>query len=304
MFFSLFILPLQLKPSVADPHLASSTPLTSQDSSGSEIEEVQQHPSHYTTDVPTLLHHSSADSCSGLTQSTGYLSAAKTSKGGRGKVMGAKRKGVPRGDDDDDGTAHILHQLDKQQRQAARIQGNIESMLSREQVSTTSAWGVWMGSLAAQIDPRLHQQMYRDAIPMMMGLLDASRLLPPRHPPGPANLPLQQPLQQPLHQPLLQPHDQGPTGSLVELIPPLPPHPPQHNRGQQADERQWDNTYMGQHWDTQMPTAGERTASASFNMPPRPNSTPNMSQTTIPNLSGLSDMLNTPTMQEQSPSQQ
>jgi hypothetical protein len=97
------------------------------------------------------------------------------SKVGLGKEKGAKRKGLQRSDDD---IETILQQLAKQQRHYFRIQGNIETMLSRAQLKTTSTWGVWMGSLANEIDPRLHRQMYRDTIHTMMNFLLSMRLFP------------------------------------------------------------------------------------------------------------------------------
>jgi len=139
--------------------------------------------------------------------------------------------------------------------------------------------------------------MYRDTIHTMMDFVESSRLLPPLQAPFPAD---QQPPQQPT-QPLTQ--DQQPTTSYVDMIPPPPTQPPRNNRWQQSVTGTWDsNPFVGSYWDTQMPISGQRTASASFpsNMPPRPSSTPNISQSSIPNISGLSDMLNTPNMQDQS----
>lgn len=307
MVFSFFFVPLQLKPIVADPFVATSIGPRSEDSSDSAMEEDQEplSPSvSASAAIPLLPRQRSTDSSSGVPRSTAPMPASKV---GLGKVKGANRKGLQRSDDD---TETILQQLAEQQRRNSRIQGNIETMLSREQLSTTSAWGVWMGSLANEIDPRLHRQMYRETMHMMMNFVESSRQLPPLHAPFPAD---QQPPQKPMQQPERPPpqqqpptsQDQQPTMSYVDMIPPPPTQPLRNNRGQQSDTGTWDsNPFLGCN-DTQMPMSGQRTASASFPsiMPPRPSSTPNISQSSIPNISGLSDMLNTPNVEDQSPSQ-
>lgn len=293
-------------------------------SSASEIEEDQEP----RTPVPELQQSKRSADSSGVPRSTAPATAPMSvSKAGFGKNKGGKRKVPERSDDD---TETLLQQLAEQQRHNSRIQGNIENLLSQDQLSTTAAWGAWMGSLANRIDPRLHRQMYKDAINMMMDFVDSSRLLPPLQAPLPA---VQQPTQQQLQpnpqtapqqeppqfyvdqqpgmsyqQPAASYDDQQPTTSYVDMIAPPPTQPPMYDRGHQSDTgTSVPQAYLGS-WNTEMPTSGQSTASASFpsNMPPRPASTPNMSQTSIRNISGLSDVfnaMNTPNVQDKSPSQ-
>ena len=74
---------------------------------------------------------------------------------------------------DDEQMAVMLQQLSQQQKTAAEIHGRIEGLLTKDQQSSASAWGTWMGTLAQQIDIRLQPALYRQATDMMMEYIDA-----------------------------------------------------------------------------------------------------------------------------------
>jgi hypothetical protein len=248
-----------------------SGPSQESDSGESEMEideDSQAEPSHPPVNPP----HSSQEA--DVPPLSKQPKEPKSLKGRRGKNK-SKRRADRSEDDEDDEEAMILQQLVGQQQQAAKIQGQIESLLNKDQISSTAAWGVWMGTMANQLDPRLLPQMYRDSTNMMLNLLDASSKLPP----------LQQPPRQPTPQPLQQP--QQPQGTYEELLPQQQQQQQQvFPPVQQQTQQTWDVN-----WDTSGPMAGSSTVQAAFH-PPRPASTPNISLS-MPNVSGLSDLLNT-----------
>jgi hypothetical protein len=227
------------------------------------------------------------------------VAAPTSTSGGRGKIKGksAKRTGVPTSDP----TEQVMQQLYSQQQDAGRIVGDIGNILHRDRdrdsMSCDDAWGMWMGKLASKIDERLHPEMYQKCTTIMMDLITSSRSLPPLQTPVSV---IVQPLQPLDPQPLQQPDQQQQQATtLMDLIPPLRPlqsrhgqqHTQQHKQQQQQQQQggsQWTSTYPGANWDTNMPTSGEPIA-----MPmPRPSSTPNLSQSSYPNISGFSDLLN------------
>ena len=200
----------------------------------------------------------------------------KLKKGGRGLVKGRSRSKRPIDDgSDDEEMTGMLQQLSQQQKTATQIQGRIEGLLTRDQQSSASAWGTWMGTLAQQIDIRLHPTLYRQATEMMISLIEASSKLPP-HVPGQQTtqqLPQQLPQQPP--QDGQQLPQQGPELSQDGQQSTFQPLVIQDVRYQQ---RQVAPTQWPQ-WDTPAPAAGQPEAS-------RPSSTPNMSLGSFGNISG------------------
>lgn len=224
----------------------------------------------------------------------------KVKKGGRGVVKGRSKRPIDDGSDDEEMTG-MLQQLSQQQKTAAQIQGRIEGLLTRDQQSSASAWGTWMGTLAQQIDIRLHPTLYRQATEMMISFIEASSKLPP-HVPGQAleitqqttqQLPQQLPQQPPQDgQQLPQQGPQLPQDGQQSTFQPLVIQDVRYQHRQEAPT-QWPQ------WNTPGPAAGQPEAS-------RPSSTPNMSLGSFGNISGtignisggtLTDMLlNNPTL--------
>ena len=207
----------------------------------------------------------------------------KGKTGGRGRVKGTKRP-LDDASEDDAEMGNMMQQLSQQQKAATAIQGRIEGLLTKDQQSSAAAWGTWMGTLAQQIDVRLHPAMYRQATDMMLDFIAQSAKLPTRVPGQEIFIPIQQP--------------QVPTPEI--FIPPqdVDQDVPQPVRYQmlvaqdvpyQHPAPQWNQP---QHWNTPAPSAGRQEA--------RPASTPvnlsmsfsNISGSGLPSMDGsLSEML-------------
>ena len=212
-------------------------------------------------------------------QSSSAASTSKSSKSGRGKVKSSSR--VREGDDDE-----VLAQLQMQRTETQRIVGNIGTMLTGTgKVSTNSAWGVWMGTLADKIDERLHEEMVTTTYNIMWDLIKRSKNLPPHQAPVVSQ---QQPQQQPS-----QVEDQH-VSSYVDMIPALEPFRHRRLQHQTTSTSVPGSEYAFSDWTTPEPTAGQATY-----LPARPSSNPNLSQSPFANISGVSTLLgmdlNTPT---------
>ena len=219
-----------------------------------------------------------------------HQKVTKGKKGGRGGVKNTGKRTIHESSDDEQMTV-MLQELSQQQKTAAEIHGRIEGLLTKDQQSSASAWGTWMGTLAQQIDIRLHPALYRQATDIMMEYIDASSKLPPHVPGQQLQLPLRlQTPQQPPQQLPQQPPQQPPP----QPTPQPPPQPPQPVSGEQPGPGVSYQTLMTQQvpyqpqqshwslqpqWNTPAPAAGQPEAS-------RPSSTPNMSLPSFGNLSG------------------
>ena len=106
----------------------------------------------------------------------------KGKKGGKSPVKGTKRP-LDNESGDDAEIGNMIKQPAQQQKAAASIQDRIEGFLTKDQQSSAAAWGTWVGTLAQQIDVRLHPAMYRQVTDMMLDFIAQSEKLP-THVPG------------------------------------------------------------------------------------------------------------------------
>ena len=208
----------------------------------------------------------------------------KGKKGGRSLVKGTKRQ-LDNESEDDAEIGNMIQQLSQQQKAAASIQNHIEGFLTKDQQSSAAAWGTWMGTLAQQIDVRLHPAMYRQVTDMMLDFIAQSAKLPTHVTGQEIFIPIPPP--NPL-QPQVPPQDVGkdvqqPTPSYQTLVPQNVPY----QFANPASEWQ-----QQQQWNTPTPAAGQQDA--------RPASTPvnlsmsfsNISGAGLPSIDGsLSEML-------------
>lgn len=222
---------------------------------------------------------------------------------GKGKGKSTTRKTAPQTativnlSDDDEG-ADILKQLERQKGNYDKIQDKLVTMLDAEQQSAMSQFGNFLGRLGLQIDERLVNGYYRDALDLTIKTIERSRSLPPiqRHPLPTAPVPLQQPQQQ-FHQ---QQHFQQAQEQFQQ-----PQQQPQTFTAMfggplHQSQQQQPSTST---WDTYQPSSGSNTAQ--LVVPPRPWSTPNVSLSSLPRLSDISQTLMTPedpSLRPQSPS--
>ena len=208
----------------------------------------------------------------------------KGKKGGRSLVKGTKRQ-LDNESEDDAEIGNMIKQLSQQQKAAASIQNRIEGFLTKDQQSSAAAWGTWMGTLAQQIDVRLHPAMYRQVTDMMLDFIAQSAKLPTHVPGQEIFIPIPPP--NPL-QPQVPPQDVGkdvpqPAPSYQTLVTQNVPYQFPNPASEWQQQQQWN---------TPTPAAGQQDA--------RPASTPvnlsmsfsNISGAGLPSIDGsLSEML-------------
>ena len=208
----------------------------------------------------------------------------KGKKGGRSLVKGTKRQ-LDNESEDDAEIGNMIQQLSQQQKAAASIQNRIEGFLTKDQQSSAAAWGTWMGTLAQQIDVRLHPAMYRQVTDMMLDFIAQSAKLPTHVTGQEIFIPIPPP--NPL-QPQVPPQDVGkdvpqPAPSYQTLVTQNVPYQFPNPASEWQQQQQWN---------TPTPAAGQQDA--------RPASTPvnlsmsfsNISGAGLPSIDGsLSEML-------------
>ena len=175
----------------------------------------------------------------------------------------------------------LVSTLKSQEQRSNLIHGQLAGLIAREESATSSValWGSWMGSMAADIDPRLLPRFYRTTLETVLDFVEESRTLPPL-------VPVQQPAPLPIQMPNF-PINQD-EGLYTTMLPPLPSASTTYQVLQQPpqqDQQPFYHPITGQamtNWNTSAPTAGR---------PERPSSTPSMLSGNLSgNLSGLNDI--------------
>ena len=216
-------------------------------------------------------------------------SLPKTGKGkagGRAGKTKGKRNLPARFDvdsDPDPEMGRLMKEMTRQQNAAAAIHTRIQGLLTADQVTTTQAWGVWMGTLAQQVDIRLHADMYHQATNMMMGLIAQSGTLNcpppvllgnvPLHPNVPLDTNVILDPNVPLDANVPLPQPAGP--SYIEL---QPLHPGSVAWNSQSQQQSSQSSQSQPVWITPAPAAGA-------NIPSRRVLTPPVNQVNPVNLS-------------------
>lgn len=186
--------------------------------------------------------------------------------------------------------ANIVDQLQTQQQQSARIHGQIANLLDVDQSSAMSTWGTFLGKMCARIDERLLPQYYRESLDHVLGFVDRSRMMPIAQPPPPPPLQQYTHFAQPAQQQLQQQQQEQQQPTFTSLLPPAPGTSQQQQSGyigRQFGDGNPQASSSG--WDTMVPTAGQTRVQTG--VPARPLSTPNMSLTSMPRLSDISNLL-------------
>lgn len=193
----------------------------------------------------------------------------------------------------------LVSTMQSQHERANAIQGQISGLLAREQTSATAAWGSWIGTMAADIDPRLLPRFYRHSLDLVLGFVDESKQLPPLSVPI-AQQEQQRPLPFVVPMPIPPPPlsmQQDQQGTYSATIPPLSYHGGQQGHQGQQNQQQNQGQQMWFHpiterpsasssWDTMGPTAGQNISHATQLQ--RPASTPmNISSSLLPNVSDI-----------------
>lgn len=233
-------------------------------------------------DSPVTIIDSQHSVSVAATDQTATFPAPTTSKGGKGK---STKKTAPRrapGTDADEEAAAITNQLQRQQVEAGKIQGQITQLLEKDGASAMAHFGSFLGKLGCQIDERLVDGFYREALDLTLRTIAKSRSLPPLHPPA-------------VHHPAQHAqYDQFQQNQFVDTqFQPQPPLPPTFTSLLEPLQPPTASSQQGlpaaSMWDTVSPSAGMNTA-----QPVRPNSTPNISFGSISRLSNISQTLMTP----------
>ena len=206
---------------------------------------------------------------------TSVLSQAAAGSSQASYVIG-KGKGRRKGKDTNAATAatadtQVLSNTD-------RIQGQITDILASGTSTESTAWGNFMGHVSSRIDPQYLMVYYRECIDHAMTYVDRTRALV--QPPPPQQPPLQQQQFEPNFQSFQNvPRFQQQQQQQQQQQPHVPSYTDLIGPGGSG---YLTNPSDNINWSTLVPTAGQ---------PPRPQSTPNMTNTSLPRLSDLSAMM-------------